>query len=228
MSISLERILKVFTDEYISDCYFCLPAVVVGTQNLAENRIDVIPLPNRNYQDSTIQEYPVLKNVLLATLGYGNAAVIVPIKQGDTVLLVFSQVSIDPFKGGAVQPYDNFDRRFLDLNDAIAIAGISPFSKSNNNPAIHTYNHSTDDLVVVQNIGKSNQSEVRLRDNGDTELNTTQQIKLNSDTIINADEDVRGTLTADNIKSRSGASGVFTSLDGRIITVTNGIVTSIL
>lgn len=228
MSVSLERILKNWTDEYISDCYFCLPAVVVGVQNLHENRIDVIPLPNRNYMDNTIQEYAVLKNVLLSTVGYDDSAVLVPVKQGNTVLLVFSQVSIDPFKGGATQPYDNFDRRFLDLNDAIAIAGITPFSKSNNNPSRYKYGHSTEDLVIVHNIGSNNQSEIRLNNNGEIVLNTTNDLTVNTDTNLNGNVTSTGSLVAEEIVSKTAASGIFTSLDGRIVTVRNGIITSIV
>lgn len=225
--ISFERMLKTYVDSYIGDCFFSLPAQVVGVQNISQNRIDVIPLPNKNHDDNTSQEYPVIRNVLLATQGTKDCAFLFPVKQGDVVLLTFSQAAIEQLKLGVTSPYDNFNRRFLDINDAIAYAGVTPFTESNRDGLRHTYQHSTDDLVVVNNIGSSNQNEIRLLPNGEIKITTSNKTVFDSSVEVNKNTTVNAELKAESVNVVSGASGVFTSLDGRVVVVTNGIITSI-
>lgn len=225
--ISLERVLKLYIDDYIGECYFSLPAVVVGVQNLHQNRIDVIPLPNKNHDDNTIQEYPVVRNVLVATQGTKDCAILFPIKQGDVVMLTFAQSAIDQLKEGATSPYDNFNRRFLDINDAVAYAGLTPFTESNRDPLRHTFEHSLDDVVVVNNIGTTKQNELRLHNDGEITINTNSVVNVNSKSKFKKQIKADGSIECESIKPLNATSGMFFSLDGKTIIVKDGSVISI-
>jgi hypothetical protein len=71
------------------------------------------------------------------------------------------------FKDGADRPHEPNTRRWNNLNDFVAVAGLFPFVKSPNRDAAHKLPHSPDDVVVYQNLGKENECEVRLKKNGD-------------------------------------------------------------
>ena len=58
------------------------------------------------------------------------------------------------------------------MKDAIAIPGLFPFGKALNNPSKRNLAHNTKDAVLTHNIGTSGECEVRLKENGDIQLNT--------------------------------------------------------
>lgn len=187
---TLESILNNFLEGYLFDCFVCLPAVVVGVQNLNENRIDVQPLPTKMFKDNTSAEYPNLLNVPVVFPQTTTSALTLKINQGDNVLLVFSQSGIDEFKGGSTTPYQLDSKRFMSLNDAFAIVGITPFNKSPNNPKARTLPHSVNDTCLVTNIGTDKECEVRLKEDGSVKI--TSSIKV---TIDSPETEITNTLT---------------------------------
>jgi hypothetical protein len=192
--ITLESILTNFITSYMQDCFFCMPAVIIAVRNAEELSIDVQPLPNRQYKDGDTSEYPVLYHVPCIMPYTSNSAILMSPVAGDTVLLMFSQRGIDEFKGGSDTPYDT-SRRFMSLQDAVAIIGLSPFSKSPNQAMKHTLPHNTADLTVVHNLGTPNECEVRLKQDGSVAVTastkidiTAPAINLNGITTINGVE----------------------------------------
>ena len=128
-TIYLEPILKNFFSDRMSELNYCLPARIENTQNIKEGRIDVKPLFIPRYLDNTYSELPVVKNVPVVFPSSNESGMVFTPKQGDTVLLFFAQCNIDNFKGGSVEPYSTVFDRSLDINDAVAIVGFSPFNK---------------------------------------------------------------------------------------------------
>ena len=194
---TIESILVNFLESYMQDCMVCLPAVVLNVRDAGELRVDCQPISNREFKDGTVSEYPAILSIPVIQPSSGNSAVLMPIKQGDTVLLVFAQRNIDTFKAGSTLPYDPEDRRWMNLQDAVAIAGINPFNKSPNLPSRHKLPHSTEDMVVVHNLGTARECELRLKPNGDMEATgNTLTTKFNN-VIHNSDVVVNGvSLTA--------------------------------
>lgn len=223
MSQTLEGALVNYLEGYLQDCMICLPAVIINVRNLEELRVDVQPLPSREFKDSDTAEYPALLSVPVIQPSSGNSAVLMPIKQGDTVLLVFSQRNIDTFKGGATTAYTPEDRRWMSLQDAVAIVGINPFNKSPNLKSRHTLPHSTSDMVVVHNLGTPQECEIRMKPSGSLSL-TGVNVDFNCKTL-----NVTGqTNLGKSVRVGDGATGEIVDKNGHIISVSNGIITNIL
>lgn len=162
--------LKLGMSKKFDTQYHCLPAIVVGVQNLSEGCIDVMPIINKVYEDNTTNGAPNILSVPIVTPQTRGSALILPVNQGDNVLLVFSQRDISAFKGGARDQHDPETSRTGDINDAFAILGVNPLVESVYDPSQHTLPHSLDDVVMVHNLGTSAENEVRLKKSGDMEF----------------------------------------------------------
>ena len=215
MEDTLEARLNAFFDFKMSGMFVCMVAEVLNTSKLEQCRIDVKPIVNHEYKDSTVVEYPIILSVPVQFPSSSTSALTFPINQGDNVLLVFSQKGLDVFKSGATSAHDPIDMRSFDKRDAIAIPCVSPFSKSINNPDTRTLTHSVDDMVMTHNIGKDNECEVRLTSGGEVKI-TGVHTKI-SDSLATGGGVVVGT----------GATGSFTTPLGQVVTVSDGIITNI-
>jgi hypothetical protein len=124
------EVLRVAIDARLADVHTAIPARV-ETYDAAKQRVSVKPLIRRGYLDEdgqrAVESLPVINEVPIVFPGAGGFRVTFPVAPGDTVLLVFSEASIDRWlpRGGDVDPAD--DRRFS-LNDAIAIPGLRSFA----------------------------------------------------------------------------------------------------
>ena len=119
--------------------HVCLPGVVQKYDRVTA-KAEVKPVLSKSYLDETTEDMPVIANVPVVWMRTANAVIHLPLAKGDTVLLVFSERSMDAWlsdgKVGAPP-----DRRKFDLSDAIAVPGLFPFSAEN--PA------TSDDAVEV-------------------------------------------------------------------------------
>ena len=225
---SLETIMTSWIESYMQDVYTCMPAIVLNVRDMGEMRVDVQPVINHLYKDGTLLEYPPIGNVPLIFPSTRNSAITMPVVQGDTVMLMFSQKDMSIFKAGADRPHDPNTRRWMNLNDAVAIVGVHPFSKSPNRNAARKLPHNTDDLVVAHNIGTDRECEVRLTQSGDIKT-TSQALRVGAEsTIVSGEMSASGGLSVKgNLSAKSGATGSFTSSTGQIVTVANGIIIGI-
>jgi phage baseplate assembly protein gpV len=187
--ISIEGLLNQYSKNSTNAMFTSIPGRVVGTPNLAEQRVDVQILVNKVTTDNVSREHTVLLNVPLVFQGSQSSQFSFPVVSGDTVLLVFSQRSIDRFKLGGKEPHTPADFRKYSKNDAMALPGLFSFTDAINNPSKRTLSHSTDDAVVSHNIGTSNECEVRLKASGGIVINAPgNQVTVNCDTsTVNAD-----------------------------------------
>ena len=223
-TIYLEPILKNFFSDKMSELNFCLPARIENTQNIKEGRIDVKPLFIPRYIDNTYAELPVVKNVPVVFPSSNESGFVFTPKQGDTVLLVFAQCNIDNFKGGSVEPYSTVFDRSLDINDAVAIVGFSPFNKNPINTDKHKKDYELGDVSVFNNLGKETENKVNVKKDG------TVQIVASATTV---DSKAMIKLGSPNIKSQgtlasgTGVSGSFQTALGQNVIVSNGIIVSI-
>ena len=223
-TIYLEPILRNFFSDKMSEMNFCLPARIENVQNLKQGRIDVKPLYIPRYLDNTYSELPVIKNVPVVLPSCNESGMVFSPKQGDTVLLVFSQCNIDNFKAGSVEPYSTvFDRSF-DINDAIALVGFSPFNINPINTEKHKKDYELGDVSTFNNLGKENENKINVKKDGtikiiasSTTVESEAMVKMDSPNIK-----TKGTLS-----SGTGASGSFQTALGQNVIVSNGIIVSI-
>ena len=223
-TIYLEPILRNFFSDKMSEMNFCLPARIENVQNLKQGRVDVKPLYIPRYLDNTYSEIPAIKNVPIVFACANESGQVFAPKQGDTVLLIFSQCNIDNFKAGSVEPYSTvFDRSF-DINDAIALVGFSPFNINPINTEKHKKDYELGDVSTFNNLGKENENKINVKKDGTikiissaTTVESEAMVKMNSPNIK-----TKGTLS-----SGTGVSGSFQTALGQNVIVSNGIIVSI-
>jgi hypothetical protein len=123
---ALNRLVK----SHLRDLHVALPARV-ERYDLTKQEADVQPLIQDHYTDEEGQKVvftiPVIPSVPVVFPGAGGFRVTFPVLAGDTVLLVFSEASLDKWlqQGGLVDP--GMTHRH-NLSDAIAIPGLRDFA----------------------------------------------------------------------------------------------------
>ena len=223
-TIYLEPILRNFFSDKMSEMNFCLPARIDNVQNLKQGRVDVKPLYIPRYLDNTYSELPVIKNVPVVLPSCNESGMVFSPKQGDTVLLIFSQCNIDNFKAGSVEPYSTvFDRSF-DINDAIALVGFSPFNINPINTEKHKKDYELGDVSTFNNLGKENENKINVKKDGTIKI-ISSSTTVESEAMVKMDSPnikTKGTLS-----SGTGVSGSFQTALGQNVIVSNGIIVSI-
>jgi len=125
---TLAALLNRFKAQAFADLRVSMPARVEKYED-ATQLADVQPLLKDSYVDEDgerqIARLPVVTNVPVVFPGGGGMRITFPVRAGDTVLLVFSDCSIDSWlaQGGEASPED--ERRHH-LSDAVAIPGLQP------------------------------------------------------------------------------------------------------
>jgi len=122
---TLTQGVKAAIDYALRSIHTCLPGRIEEYDH-EEQMASVTPLLSIGYEDGTSLDLPIVQNVPVVFPSGGGASITFPLEQGDGVLLVFSERSIDQWlaRGGVVVPDDP---RIFDLSDAIAIPGLNPF-----------------------------------------------------------------------------------------------------
>jgi hypothetical protein len=203
-----EHLLRKVQDDLSRRLRVAMPGIVESV-NLAAGTCTVQPAIQESMPLQTGGSQPVtlrlLVDVPIVYPSGGGIVLTLPVAPGDEVLVVFGDRCTDAWlQSGDVQP--QADIRFHDLSDGFAIPG--PFSVPN----------------VPANISPTS---AQLRTTAGTayvELTKEGVINLVSPSGINSvgDTAVTGTLS-----TTTGATGVFSSSTGQVITVLNGIVVNI-
>lgn len=136
---SPDQIIRNAIQSAMLDVHTWLPCEVVKVRG--DQKVDLQPLLQIRYKLTGLQTPPVIQNVMVAMPMGAGYAIRLPIAVGDTGVALFCERSLDVWKlqGGIVDPNDI---RSHDVNDAIFIPGIVPFTEQ-------TEGYGTD--LVVQN-----------------------------------------------------------------------------
>lgn len=215
MEDTLESRLNAFIDFKFASLNTCMLCTVEQVRDIGEQRVDVKPVVNKQFIDGDVVEYPSILSVPLVFPSSSTSAITFPVNQGDVVVVIFNQSSIDVFKAGSQQAHDPVDTRRFDRRDAIAIPCAFAFDKAINKQSNRTLPHNTKDVVVAHNIGKANECEVRIKSSGKIELN-------GNEAYIDSSVETKG-----NLSVGTGATGSFTTPTGQVVTVVNGIISNI-
>lgn len=148
--------LDKFVNSRLASIHTALPAKVLSYDK-TKKVCSVKPLLKKELESGVFVEYPVIDNVPVMFQQTTKAIISLPIKVNDTVLLIFSERSIDDWKtkGGIVEPED--PRKF-DISDAIAIPGLFPKSQG--------VAADEDDILIEHTAGN-----VKIKSSGDVILN---------------------------------------------------------
>lgn len=157
-----------------------IPCIVVAVRDsLNGAMVDIQPTVNQRFKDNTTKERPVLLGIPVSFPVSSTAGLTFPIKVGTTGMAVFSMRNLDAWKNSNGRPTTPLNFAKFDKGDAMFIPGIQPPGVNVNNPNKRTWNHSTEDAVLVNNIGTGNECEVRLKASGDIVINTNQNVEVN-------------------------------------------------
>ena len=190
-SQTLESLLRQYITNSVNGIFTSMPGRVIKVVDAGEQRVDVQPLVSRVKPDESLLEHPVILSVPLVYPGSRSSQFSFPVEVGDTVLLVFSQRSIQRFKQGAETPHRPINLAKYSRNDAMAVPGLFSFPSAVNNPSKRTLSHDTTDAVVTHNIGTAQECEIRLKASGDVIINSPGKTVVNTDTAeINASSSV--------------------------------------
>ena len=167
---NLSEPLRAAVESVMSELHVCLPGRIERYDHI-EQRAEVKPLLRRHYRDGDESDMPVIADVPVIWPRAGGASLTMPVKQGDGVLLVFADRSIDRWlvQGGEVTPDD---RRKHDLSDCVAIPGLVPFAGFGDVEAPEN-----NDDTVLRYAGTT----VTLEGGGDCRVSTGGDMHLSAD-----------------------------------------------
>ena len=132
MKIELTDALLNAIDYRLVDLHTALPAIV--QKYYPDTQVaDVQPAIKKKYNlggEEQILDMPVITGVPVVFPSAKNSCLVFPIEQGDSVLLVFSERSMERWLSSGGVTEGGINRKF-DLTDAIAIVGLHSFNNPN-------------------------------------------------------------------------------------------------
>lgn len=180
---SLQEALVAAFESQMSNMYTAIPCIVVAVKdNLNTQMVDIQPTINQKMKDGTTRERTIIMGVPVVFPVSKTAGFTFPISVGDTGLAVFSMRNMDAWKNGNGRPSSPLNFAKMDKGDAIFIPGLQPMSVAVNNPNKRVWQHSTSDAVLVNNIGSSNEAELRIKPDGSVMIRTNGTVSVECDT----------------------------------------------
>jgi hypothetical protein len=125
---NMSELLRLAVEAGLSDIHTCMPATI-EKYDFEHQKASVKPSIKKAYRDGEIAEMPVIEGVPVVFPRSGGASLTFPVNQGDAVMLLFSERSLENWliEGGEQEPGDP---RRMDLTDAIAIPGLYSFKET--------------------------------------------------------------------------------------------------
>lgn len=159
-SPSMAELLDRAVNSRLYDVRTCMPGEVIKYDSKRQC-VDVQPLLKKDYDDEVLDMSQVY-NVPVVFPRAGEAFLHLPLKKGDTVLLVIADRSVDKWKstGGKVNPEDS---RKHSLSDAFAIPGGYSFK--------HAASVSNGSDLILKNAN----AEIQLKSNGKVSISNGGQ-----------------------------------------------------
>jgi len=168
--MTLSSALKRAIHSVLEDVHVCLPGRI-ETYDHETQLADVKPLLKRKFKDgSESLEFPVCTSVPVVMPRTSSASLILPVKKGDYVMLLFSERAIGDWlqRGGIIEQQSE---RVFDLSDAIAIPGLYPSTVASPAP-------NANDLQI-----QNGDSKITIKAGGDIEVESNGAVNIKSGEI---------------------------------------------
>jgi len=181
MSNNLSNTIQTVVASVLENMHTCIPGEIIK-YDFSKQRAQVRPLIKKAYNDGTEESQPIIVNVPVVWPRGTNSMLHMPLNSGDTVMIYFSERSLEVWldRGGEASPGE--ERKF-DLTDAVAIPGVYPF----NVPSLATNN---DDVVLIHGGSK-----LTLKKNGDIDIDSAGDVTINGGNIDLGDGATRKLMT---------------------------------
>lgn len=154
----------------LGDLHTALPSKVVKYDHTRQC-VDIQPLLRREYSNNFAIDLPVIKGVPLIFQGSSTSLISFPINEGDIVLAVFCEKSIDKWVNSSGEVVTPKSGTMFDLSDCFAIPGLQTF-RTHENP-------NPDNLEVRFNTNTANECSVKMKQDGSVDIYSPQKITLN-------------------------------------------------
>lgn len=130
--VTLQDALSAAMERRVSEMHTAMPGKIEKYDHETQ-KASVQPLIKKMYLDDKTESLPMIVNVPVMFPRSADFSFTYPLNEGDLVLLIFSERSLELYlkDGGEQEPGD---RRKFDLSDAIAIPGLYPFSEASKAP----------------------------------------------------------------------------------------------
>lgn len=195
--------------------YTAMPCIVIAVrESLSGGMVDIQLTTSQKFQDGEIKERPSVLGVPVSYPVSSTSGVLFPVKVGTTGLAIFSMRDMESWKGGNGRVVVPNSASKYAAKDAIFLPGIQPPSINLQNPQKHLFTHSTEDVVVFNNIGAATENEVRLKSNGDVLINTNQDVFVScKNATVLADQNITMSCTnfdldCDNLTMSATAANI--------------------
>lgn len=209
--------LKSLLKQSAIDLNVCLPAIVVS-YNREQNSVVVQPAIKYILNDNTTESRPQL-TMPVKRYGGGGYFISTPLQEGDTGWIHFSDRDISLFLETLKESNPN-TRRIHSIEDSYFEPDNMSVSDTSSGFTISTTDNQKQITITESGISIQNSS-INLTVTG-------ENVTITGDVSITGNFSVTGTLTTTGaITAGNGASGAFASVDGKTVTVTSGIITSI-
>jgi len=192
---------------------------VVKVTKVGTNTIECQPVINRLVKGKSIK-LPVFVDVPPIFMQGGTSYTAHPIAVDDYGLLIISERCFDRwYDGQDGQP--PLEMRMHDYSDGFYLGGVNPLAAALTIPSVI---QQTGDTQFDGNHVHNG----TLEHNGDT--THTGKMTRTGDLAQTGNADISGQISAGSFKvgALAGVSGSFTTVDGKTVTVTNGVITGIV
>lgn len=177
--LEMGDVVRSILDREFEYVHTAMPGIVISTSNYeSEGLVDIQLAVNRVFTDNVEYEIKPLYDVPVVLLHGGGGIITVPVKTGDTVMVMFSERSIAEWLGSdGSAPTTPLDKRRFSLSDAIAIPGL--FTTKNGltpNPDDVQIRFGTTSISLRNNNGNidiNTESNVNITAGGNAEVTAT-------------------------------------------------------
>jgi hypothetical protein len=165
--MDLEQIREV-VDDRLRGVNTCMPGTI-SRYDASTREAEVTPQIDDMYADGERLQLPILTGVPVVQMATASAGLVLPIAAGDRVLVLFAQRSLDRWLSTGSRDVSG-DVRMHAMSDAIAIAGLMPFSVSHSDgDGVRLHN---DSGVVRIESGVANTATLKTQSDGKIALGT--------------------------------------------------------
>lgn len=190
---SLATVIAESVKYHLGEVNTSIPARILS-YNASTQEASVQPLVKRRYRDGRVVDRAPITGVPIIFPAAGGGIITFPVQEGDTVLLIFSQRSIDRWVRGSGEPVDPLDNRKHDISDAMAIPGLFPFA--------NTLDADPDNVEV-----KFGDVCFRMTPDGEMIIDAPGGLTINANTQHNGNIDIDGVSDATGDHISAGISG---------------------
>lgn len=228
---SWKDVLDLHFDKRLRDfVHTSFPAKITKVVNA--NVVDVLPLVSTLRPDESNLPYAELYDVRLHTYAcqLGEVFISLPIKVGDLVwVMVSERDTFNLMNSNATEAKNSTTQTTHDMSDCFAIPAFFPDK--------NLQEFDPDNLVIANQSTKMIiMSDKMVTNTSEYELDAPQVTVTADIVLVDSDVQVTGELLSQTsieaptykVGGVEGATGVFASNDGKTITVTKGLITSIV